>query len=93
MTADARCPYCQSRGGLDDAVRCPGCGAICHRDCWQDYGGCAVPGCSQAPATPAPAAPALTPPPGWFPDPAGSGRLRWWSGTAWTDHVHPPFGP
>jgi uncharacterized RDD family membrane protein YckC len=43
-------------------------------------------------------------PPGWHPDPAGQvpGRpplLRWWDGTAWTEHVAPaqppaqPFGP
>jgi uncharacterized membrane protein YhaH (DUF805 family) len=25
--------------------------------------------------------------PGWHPDPYGSGGLRYWSGTAWTEHV------
>ena len=24
----------------------------------------------------------------WFPDPSGAG-LRWWNGTAWTEHTHP----
>jgi hypothetical protein len=26
---------------------------------------------------------------GWYPDPAGPGSSRWWSGQAWTDHVQP----
>lgn len=91
MTIDARCPYCQSRSGFDDPVRCPACGAIGHRDCWLEYGGCAVPGCRQAPTAVVVPPPAVVPP-GWFPDPQGSGRQRWWSGTAWTDHIHPPLG-
>lgn len=30
-----------------------------------------------------------TPSPGWHPDPHGAPELRWWDGTAWTDHTHP----
>ncbi len=33
---------------------------------------------------PPPAAPAA-----WLPDPTGSGNLRWWDGSRWTDHTHP----
>ncbi|GAA1774019.1 hypothetical protein GCM10009712_22420 [Pseudarthrobacter sulfonivorans] len=32
-----------------------------------------------------PAAPA-----GWYTDPAGTGRLRWWDGSAWTDQFSTP---
>ncbi|MES1170540.1 MAG: DUF2510 domain-containing protein, partial [Leifsonia sp.] len=28
-------------------------------------------------------------PPGWYDD--GSGRMRWWSGVEWTEHVASPY--
>jgi len=38
-------------------------------------------------ASPAPAQPI---PAGWYPDYTGAPRLRWWDGSAWTDHVSEP---
>ncbi|WP_285113728.1 DUF1524 domain-containing protein [Leifsonia sp. fls2-241-R2A-40a] len=30
------------------------------------------------------------PPAGWYPNPDDAGELRWWDGTAWTDHTAEP---
>jgi hypothetical protein len=30
------------------------------------------------------------PPAGWYPDPAGGSRLRWWEGTDWSDRFRAP---
>jgi hypothetical protein len=30
---------------------------------------------------------------GWYPDPAGAARFRWWDGTAWTEGTHPGAAP
>lgn len=44
-----------------------------------------------APTAPqvAPSPPVSATPADWYPDPAGQARLRYWDGTAWTDHTAP----
>jgi hypothetical protein len=45
------CPICQTIiGELELSVKCPGCHQVHHDECWQEIGGCATYGCSQAPA-------------------------------------------
>lgn len=36
---------------------------------------------------------ASNPPPGWYPDPAGAGGVRWWDGRGWTPQVRPAGPP
>jgi hypothetical protein len=33
------------------------------------------------------------PPAQWYPDPANPALMRWWDGTAWTEHTHPVAAP
>lgn len=36
---------------------------------------------------------APTIPPGWYTDPAGGPKQRWWDGTQWTEHFQEPYSP
>jgi hypothetical protein len=49
MATDHRCPYCRTPWTATDSGRCPSCGVVSHRDCWEEYGGCSVVGCASAP--------------------------------------------
>ena len=42
------CAYCQAEAGVGRAY-CHSCGAAYHPDCWEENGGCAVPGCDAGP--------------------------------------------
>jgi hypothetical protein len=46
-----------------------------------------VPAPVQPPAAAAPAAPVTDIPAGWYTDPQGQARLRYWDGAAWTAHT------
>ncbi|OGN92104.1 MAG: hypothetical protein A2Z75_01280 [Chloroflexi bacterium RBG_13_50_10] len=46
------CPWCGNKeyGTKNPSFTCPKCGAVHHRSCWGEYGGCTTWECSLAPA-------------------------------------------
>lgn len=45
----ARCAYCRAPWTQDDAVQCPECDTVSHRECWVENGGCPILSCAAAP--------------------------------------------
>jgi Prokaryotic RING finger family 1 len=45
------CPICQTAiQPEEEAIDCPSCAQVHHRECWVEVGGCATYGCAQAPS-------------------------------------------
>jgi ribosomal protein L37AE/L43A len=46
------CPWCGKREyrAKNPSFTCPKCGAVHHRSCWEEYGGCTTWECSLSPA-------------------------------------------
>ena len=44
------CPYCQTMCDTALGTVCPECRTMHHKDCWREYGGCTILGCSQGPS-------------------------------------------
>jgi hypothetical protein len=70
-------------------------GSLCLASIWPRSGWARVAGLGVENASPGPhpqtnataRLPQATPGAGWYPDPSSAGRLRYWSGTAWTEDV------
>ena len=41
------CPKCQKEIGEQETVTCPGCGAVYHKECWENNQGCCVETCPE----------------------------------------------
>ena len=51
MNEPSVCGYCQGvLGDGEERIDCPSCHTSFHAECWQENGGCATYGCTQAPA-------------------------------------------
>jgi hypothetical protein len=44
------CPYCQTLCDTSSGTMCPECHTMHHKECWREYGGCTILGCSKGPS-------------------------------------------
>lgn len=74
----ARCAYCRTPWTQDDAVQCPECDTVSHRECWLENGGCPILSCAAAPRDEVTAANSAGP---WG-SPSATGTSQAWTAAA-----------